>query len=239
MKEHPELLSESFNFFPRSYHTHHLPSRTLPFALECVDLHDQQRKSHSSPRLPGSPPLSDVATMLSNLSGFASDATAVSQYGPDEYERMSYYNGIAGDGGHPELVYRSDFFTTRFPKPVGRFGYVPVKSARGVFNTPLNRVWDTVGPQIRDLIKAREIRWSCINTARFFTDGPPGEEAKGSLGPVVIWIGVIPGSTSPDTAHDVSQQILALLLKNGVDGVVVEWHEADPPQRLVDVRPRE
>ncbi len=55
---------------------------------------------------------------------------------------------------------------------------------------------------------------------------------KGSLGPVVIWVGVMPGSTSPETAHDVSQQILALLRKNGVEDVVVEWREA-VAQKLV------
>ena len=30
------------------------------------------------------------------------------QFTPDEYERTTYYNGITGDGNHPELVYRSD-----------------------------------------------------------------------------------------------------------------------------------
>ena len=143
-------------------------------------------------------------------------------YTPDEYERISYYNGITQDGDHPELVYRSDFLTTPFPKPVGRYANIPVKSLRGVFGTPLNGVWDTVGPEIRDLIKARKINWSSIDPARFFTHG----EEKGSLGPVVIWVGVIPGSTSSDTAHEVSQEILALLLKNGVEDAVVEWREA-------------
>jgi len=42
----------------------------------------------------------------------------------------------------------------------------------------------------------------------------------------------MPGSTSPETAHDVSQQILALLRKNGVEDVVVEWREA-VAQKLV------
>ncbi|THU77060.1 hypothetical protein K435DRAFT_785161, partial [Dendrothele bispora CBS 962.96] len=153
-------------------------------------------------------------------------------YGPDEYERKSYYNGITGDSDHPELVYRSDFATTPFPKPQGRYAHIPVKSLRGVFDTPLNPVWDTVGPEIRDMIKARkETRLTSIDPARFFTHGMLGEEEKGSLGPVVIWVGVFPGSTSPETAHDVSQDILALLLKNGVDGAVVEWREA-VPQRL-------
>ncbi|KAI0309190.1 hypothetical protein OF83DRAFT_1186441 [Amylostereum chailletii] len=158
-------------------------------------------------------------------------ATRLRYHTTDDYrERRSYYNGITGDDDHPELVYRSDFLTTPFPKPIGRHAdthiHIPVKSLRGVFDTPLNGVWDTVGPEICDLIKARKINWSSVDPARFFTHGPPGEEEKGSLGPVVIWVGVIPSSTSPDTAHKVSQEILTLLLKNGVEDAVVEWREA-------------
>jgi len=174
-----------------------------------------------------------MSAVSSNISALTltSDATVVSQYTPDKYERTSYYNGITGDGDHPELIYRSDFLTTLFPKPVGRYAHIPVKSLRGVFDTPLNGVWDTVGPEICDLIKARKCNWSSIDPARFFTHGPLGEEEKGSLGPIVIWVGVIPGSTSSDTAHKVSQEILALLLKNGVEDAVVEWREA-VPQKL-------
>lgn len=171
-----------------------------------------------------------MASNLSNLT-FASDSTAISVHSPDEYERTAYYNGITGDDDHPVLIYRSDFLTTPFPKPHGRFAHIPVKSLRGVFDTPLNGVWDTVGPQICDLIKARKIDWSSVDPARFFTHAPLGEETKGSLGPVVIWVGVIPGSTSADTAHEVSGEILALLLNNGVNDTVVEWREA-VPQRL-------
>jgi hypothetical protein len=172
-----------------------------------------------------------LASHLSALT-FASDDTVVSEHTPDEYEKKSYYNGITRDGDHPDLVYRSDFFTTPFPKPVGRYAHLPVKSLRGVFDTPLNGVWNTVGPLIRDLINTRRIDWSSIDPARFFTHAPLGEEEeKGSLGPVVIWIGVIPGSTTSDTAHEVSQEILALLKENGVEDAVVEWREA-VPQRL-------
>jgi len=204
-------------------------SELSPFTLECMNFRGHQRKDPGSP---GSPTLSDVAVVSPNLSAtLAGGATVVSQYTPDEYERTSYYNGIAGDGDHPELVYRSDFLTTLFPKPVGRHAHIPVKSLRGVFDTPLNGVWDTVGPEIRDLIKARKIKWSSIDPARFFTHGPPGDEEKGSLGPVVIWVGVIPGSTSSDTAHEVSQEILALCLKNRVEDAVVEWREV-VPQRV-------
>ncbi|KAF8884628.1 hypothetical protein BD779DRAFT_1536166 [Infundibulicybe gibba] len=151
----------------------------------------------------------------------AIDDTIVSPYAPDEYERAAYYNGITGYGGSdPELVYRSDFLTTPFPKPEGRFGYIPVKSAYGVFDTPLNNVWDAVGPQIKDLIKSRGVNWSSIDPARFFTHSPEedqGTTKDGTLGPVVIWVGVIPGSTSADTAHE-----------SGVRDAVLEWREAVP-----------
>ena len=80
--------------------------------------------------------------MSSNLPASTTprDVSIISQYTPDEYERTSYYNGISGDGDHLELVYRSDFLTTPFPKPEGRFAHTPVKSLRGVFNSPLGAV---------------------------------------------------------------------------------------------------
>ncbi|TBU29285.1 hypothetical protein BD311DRAFT_661627 [Dichomitus squalens] len=163
------------------------------------------------------------------LHSLVDETTVVSEHGSDAYEKASYYNGITRDDDHPVLVYRSDYLTTPFPKPDDRFPHIPVKSLRGVFDTPLNQIWGAIGPQVHDIVKARNIQWSSIDTARFDTHGPLGEEDMGSLGPVVIWIDVLPGSTPPlppDTAHDVSQQILDLLRKNGVEGFVVEWREA-------------
>ena len=72
-----------------------------------------------------------------------------------------------------------------------------------------------------------KIRWSSIDPARFI---PFGENDVKTLSLVVIWIGVFPILTSAYTAHEVSQDILALLRQNGVEGAVVEWHEATPPK---------
>jgi hypothetical protein len=174
----------------------------------------------------GSPTLRGPVSVLSPVLTFASDTTVVPDYTPTEYERATYYNKITEDGDHPVLVYRSDFGTTPFPKPAGRYRHVPVKSVRGVYGTSLNPVWETVGPQIVELIKIEKIPCSSIGAARFFTHATPGEEGKGRLGPVVIWLGVDPGSTSSDTAHEISQRILTLLGKHGVSDVVVEWREA-------------
>ena len=216
-----------FTSFPR------LCSLTFPlselslFALECINLEGQQGVGLGSPTLSASPTLSD-RSLSSNFSALtmASESTVVSEHAPSAYEKTSYYNGITGDGNHPDLVYRSDFLTAPFTKPSGRHVQLPVKSLRGVHGTALNKVWDDVGPQVCDVVTARKIDWSSIGAACFFTHGPPGEENKGSLGPVVVRVGVSPGSTSPDTAHDVSHVILDLLRRNGVEDVVVEWHEA-------------
>jgi hypothetical protein len=169
----------------------------------------------------GSPKISSVSAVSPALT-----SAVGSQYTPTEYERTTYYNGISGASDHPKLIYRSDFLTEPFPKPAGRFAHIPVKSLRGVHDTPLNGVWETVGPKIVDLITTRKIKWSSVDPARFFTHATPGEEEKGRLGPVVIWLGVNPGSTDSDTAHEVSQEILALLREHHVEDAVVEWREA-------------
>ena len=197
------------------------------FALECVNPTGQQREDLVSS---GFPTLSDVSTMSSNLSAvtIANDASAVSRYTPSEYERTSYYNGITGDGNHPELVYRSDYLTTPFLKPSGRHAHLAVKSIREVFKTSLNGLWSTVGPKICELIKAWGINCSSIDPARFFTHGPPGEE-KGSLVPVVIWIGVVLNSTSSDTAHNVSQRSSSL--SRIMESRTLSWNAARPSCR--------
>ena len=137
-----------------------------------------------------------------------------------DWERTNYYNGISSDP--PELLYRSDLFENPFPIPKGRFPHLRTKTVHGVFNTPLNAVWGTVAPQIRQLLKARNIRYSVIHTARFVTHG---EDGKDTLGPIVIWIATHPGTTTAENAHDASPGILALLEANGVEGAVVEWYE--------------
>jgi hypothetical protein len=151
--------------------------------------------------------------------------TVVSAYAVSDYERTSYYNGITDEGSHPDLLHRTGSAKYSWIQPKDEHAYQPTKSLRGVFRTPLNDVWSTVGPQVRELVKDRKISHLSIAAARFVTHGEDGEE---TLGPVVIWVGVYPGSTSADTAHEVSQNILDLLEKNGVMGIEIEWHEAVP-----------
>ena len=188
------------------------------FTLQCID-YSGHRKSHSSPASSTHSKASSQFSAASALT-FASDTTEFSPYFLSDWERITYYLGISPN--HPELLYRSDLLENPFPTPKGRNPYTPTKTVYGVFNTPLNTVWDTVAPQIRDIVKSWKIRYSAIKAARFVTHGEDGTD---TLGPIVIWIATYPTTTTAETAHDASPEILALLKGNGVEGAVVEWYE--------------
>jgi hypothetical protein len=80
-----------------------------------------------------------------------------------------------------------------------------------------------VGLLVRDLIKTQKIRYMSIDVASFIIHKTNKEDISD---PVVIWIGVCPGSTTADTAHDVSQDVLGLLKGYRTEGVEIEWRES-------------
>jgi len=104
--------------------------------------------------------------------------TVVSAYAVSDYERTSYYNGITDEGSHPDLLHRTGSAKYSWIQPKDEHAYQPTKSLRGVFRTPLNDVWSTVGPQVRELVKDRKISHSSIAAARFVTHGEDGEETR-------------------------------------------------------------
>jgi hypothetical protein len=124
----------------------------------------------------------------------------------------------------PELLYRSDFESNPFPvsPPGTRWSELPVKTAEGVFGTPLNDVWHIVAPRILTLFKERSVKYSALKTARF---SARDEDGKKSLGPIVIWVATHPNTTSAENARDVSPDILDILKEHKVEGAVVEWYE--------------
>lgn len=176
---------------------------------------------------------------MTTISSLGVGTTAVSEHAPSAYERTCYYNGINGEGIRgPKLIYRSNYRTTPFVMPTGRWAYPPVKSVYGVFDTPLNKIWNSIRDEVRAIVKAAVPDYSSIDVAQFYTHGPDGfvhnpdgVKDGGSMGPVTIWVSA-PGSTSADIAHDASQQILALLSENDISDVVVEWREAYIVRRL-------
>lgn len=190
--------------------------------LECQN----NSANQGAPPDPTSPTLSDT-TLVDNSASFSkislfSDASIVDPYFVSEYERITYYHGISPEP--PELLYRSDLQKNPFPVPKGRFPHLAVKTAHGVFNTPLNPVWNTVAPKITSFLKGRGIRYSVVKAARFTTTfDETGKD--GPLGPIVIWIATHPGTTTAKNAYDASPAILEILETHQVKDAVVEWYE--------------
>ncbi|KAF5320240.1 hypothetical protein D9611_011381 [Ephemerocybe angulata] len=162
---------------------------------------------------------------IKTLSALANDSDAYTVVAPDlisKYERTFYYHGISEDP--PELLWRSDFATNPFPtpQPGDRFFTVPIKTANGVFGTPLNAVWDTVAPQILASIKARGLKYTSLTAVRFTIN--EGEEDE-KRGPPVVWIAVQPGTTNAVAVRDATPEILRILADAQVTDVAVEWYE--------------
>ena len=171
---------------------------------------------------PSSPTMSDTSTLFSRLSVDTDISTIVAPHLVSKFERVHYYHGISPDP--PELLYRSNLESNPFPvvPPGARFFQIPIKTAEGVFNTPLNPVWPIVAPKIIHLMKKRNIRYSVLKTARFSV---LDEDGKKTLGPIVIWIALHPHTTSAETARNTSPDILHILEEFDVKGAVVEWYE--------------
>ena len=185
---------------------------------------------------PASPTLSKSEALYSELSNDSDARTVVAPNLISKYEENFWYHGISGNP--PKLMWRSDLETNPFPVPPPgtNFFKIPTKTVHGVFNTPLNAVWhDTVAPRILASIKARGLKYSALQTARFSTDGKDETEPRG---PVVVWIAVHPNTTSAAAVRDATPDILRILADAQITDVVVEWYEASVV-RLVDERPRQ
>ena len=187
-----------------------------------VDCLRHQAAVQASPQDATQPSVSDAETLFSQLSIDSDAHTVVAPHLISMYEMNFYYHGISGDP--PNLMYRSDLETNPFPipPPGTDFSKIPTKTAHGVFNTPLNAVWETVAPQILKSMKANGLQYTALNTARFSTV----EDGKGeTFGPVVVWIAVRPDTTNAKAVRDATPDILNILSDVQITDVVVEWYE--------------
>ena len=190
--------------------------RSAKFVHLCIIFTCEQR----SPASPISPALSNFSQHHNTLSHdtTAGALSVGSVHVISNSEALPYYLGISPDPS--TLLYRTRHDEHPFVKPKGFDACHTYKSVCCVYGHTLNAVWKTVGPLVRDLLKTQKIRYTSIDVARFITYGDKEEEIPG---PVVIWIGVYPGSTA---ANDSSNDILALLEGYDIEDVEVECQES-------------
>ena len=172
---------------------------------------------------PTSPIFSEYERLYSELSIDLDAHTVVAPDLISKYEMNFWYHGLSDDP--PQLMWRSDFETRPFPipPPGTAIAKIPAKTIHGVFNTPLNDVWDDiVAPRILALMKARGLKYSALKTVRFSTVEDGKDE---TLGPVVVWIAVRPNTTTAGAVRDATPDILHVLADFQITDVVVEWYE--------------
>ncbi|KAI6152593.1 hypothetical protein BKA82DRAFT_4112648 [Pisolithus tinctorius] len=168
---------------------------------------------------------------------FAPDPHAVSFA-----EAQSYYSGLPSE---PTLLYRTG--KERWSPPRGPEAYRRINELCEVFNHPITQFWNKdLGWKVVDIMDTHTIRFTTIDVVRFKkieVDEPSDDEEnvegeedeeeeeptktkKRNVGPVTIWIGVFPETTTPTDAHSAAQDVLALLNDYGITDVDVDFRES-------------
>ncbi|KAL1759134.1 hypothetical protein FB107DRAFT_205871, partial [Schizophyllum commune] len=149
-------------------------------------------------------------------------------YAVSEYEKWFYYFKDKNT-----LIYRSDLHTNPFliPPP----GTLPpnrrLDYLLGGAHLALREAWHTAPacahPQVCDILTARGIKFydACLFCVR---EGDEDEDVwPVPPGRPIVWILVHPGAVTAEVAHEVGEEIFALLEEKGIarGDLEVEWAE--------------
>ncbi|KAJ1301764.1 hypothetical protein OPQ81_008993 [Rhizoctonia solani] len=136
-------------------------------------------------------------------------------YTISELEATTYYAGLPSN---PKLVARTG--ETPWKPPTGPEAYRVIKELRTVGNHALLKVWeDKLALDIHKVLDMMEVNWTSTDVVRI---GKAGE----SLPPVVLWIGVVPGSLSTNDGFIVASQCRECLEAFNITDVEVEIRES-------------
>ncbi|KAF8957089.1 hypothetical protein BDZ97DRAFT_1670470 [Flammula alnicola] len=133
-------------------------------------------------------------------------------------EAKYYYAGLPST---PVLVARTS--PTPWKAPTGPEAYRKTKELRPVGNhAALKAVWeDDLAPKLHALLQSMKVKWTSTDVVRIANAGEPSAPA-----PVVLWIGVIPGSLKGDDGVGVAAKCRELLGEYGIADVDVEIRES-------------
>jgi hypothetical protein len=189
-----DVLLLSFYTDPLVYSS----SDSSAFIQECIALARQNSQG---------PTLSPADTDFSDLSLYDEDASGVSSgfspYVISKAEATFYYAGIFRTP--PKLVYRTS--RDPFVIPKGPEAYRRLKHLYPAFDHKLGDKWEDVRHKVCDLLDKQQVRFSTIGLARFRT--VPDRQTPAVIGPVVIWVGVLPDSLAGEDAFNSVNVILA------------------------------
>ncbi|KAH9033043.1 hypothetical protein EDB84DRAFT_1270390 [Lactarius hengduanensis] len=138
---------------------------------------------------------------------------ARSECSDSEYEAKTFYYGLPSN---PVLVFQTG---TPWKKPTGPEAYSVPKEVRPVFDDQIATVWDEMGTQVFEYLDSVKVTWTTIDVVRF-------AEAEEDPGPVVLWIGVKPGSLSREDAQVAAVGCETILDKFKITGAEVAFRES-------------
>ncbi|KAG8733123.1 hypothetical protein FRC10_000413 [Ceratobasidium sp. 414] len=135
---------------------------------------------------------------------------------PSELEASCYYYGLPS---RPVLVARTG--TTPWEGRTGPGRWQIPKELRAVGNHALKEVWeDNLAIQVHAILDSMKVKWTSTDVVRLAIS------AESSSAPVILWIGVIPGSLSRADGIVVVSKCRNLLEKHNIADVDVEIRES-------------
>ena len=152
---------------------------------------------------------------------------------PSPLEAKLHYTGLSPDW--PVLVARTG--ATRWEPPTGPEGDQKLKELRTVGNHPIREAWRGDLPhKIIAFLRSTNVKWTSINVLRI---GNVEEYFIPliHIAPVILWIGVTPGSLSASDGVVAAFKCRKILEENGITDVEVEIHESVVTRLLDDDPP--
>lgn len=189
-------------------HTHTDDLKHLP-----ADADDQADTGHPNGLQADTDDLQDLQTQADHPKDLIT-CTCLPQHTVSREEAEGYYAGLLS----PRLlIYRTG--TTPWRRPTGPEARPMEKEFRSAYGHPSARVWeDNLGLKICNCLDLHRVDYATVSLGRFAYE----EEA---LGPVVLWIEVMPKSLSGHDAYTAAAGCLKVLESYELTDVEVELSE--------------
>ncbi|KAJ3765306.1 hypothetical protein FB446DRAFT_600015, partial [Lentinula raphanica] len=95
-----------------------------------------------------------------------------------------------------------------------------IREACPVFNHPIEDIWLDIGERIYILLDDKKVHWTSIDPVAF------AEAGQEPFCPLLLWIGVQPGSLLYGDAHTAAEAVTFLLANVGLHGIEVGFCES-------------
>ena len=136
-------------------------------------------------------------------------------YPPSSVEAAYYYYGLPS---RPRLVARSSVCVWDEPKPES---YPVPKESSPIGFHPLLDCWEvTIGPAMIVFLDSKGVKWTSLDPLRM---GYAGQSSP----PVIIWMGVEPGSLSATDGINIAIGCREILSAHGINDVHIEIRESE------------